>query len=74
MTKPELYSPTQCTNCGKYKVTINGTTYVTNGRIVSEDIPGLYVSYDENNNIYFSLTRHPYTVEKWKVIEQTKVK
>lgn len=70
VNNPTLYTPIQCTTCGKYKVVIDGVGYVTNGRIVSEDIEGLYVYFDENNDIYFSITRHPYSTEKWKIINK----
>jgi len=68
--EPTLHEPFQCTDCGKWKVNINGVQYVTNSRVVKEEYEGtaLWVSYNEEGTPLFSMDKHPSSQERWKVI------
>jgi len=67
----EQYPAIQCTNCGKFKVQINDTLYVLNGREGKEDSDGLWVE-DTPNGPLFSLHQLPNT-QKWKVIHKDNI-
>ena len=60
------YPAIQCTNCGKFKVLIEDTLYVLNGRGVTEGSEGLWVEETPQGPL-FSLHQLPNTT-KWKII------
>lgn len=63
----QQYPAIQCTNCGKFKVRIEDTLYVLNGREGME-ANGLWVE-DTPQGPLFSLHQLPNT-RKWKIIHK----
>ena len=57
----------ECSNCGKFKVILNHTHYVLNGREAKEGQPHLWVEETPQGNL-FSLHPTPHA-KRWKIIQ-----
>ena len=76
-TSPNLTPPiyqvpaSECSSCGKYKVLINHTQYVLNGREAKEGQPHLWVEETPQGPL-FSIQPTPHS-RKWKIISSKSV-
>lgn len=76
-TSPNLTPPiyqvpaSECTQCGKFKVLINHTQYVLNGREAKEGQPHLWVEETPQGQL-FSIQPTPHS-RKWKIISSKSV-
>ena len=61
----------ECTQCGKFKVLINHTQYVLNGREAKEGQPHLWVEETPQGTL-FSIQPTPHS-RKWKIISSKSV-
>lgn len=61
----------ECTNCGKYKVILNHTQYLLNGREAKEGQPHLWVEETPQGNL-FSLHPTPHA-KRWKIIQSQSI-
>lgn len=72
LTPPIYQVPaSECTQCGKFKVLINHTQYVLNGREAKEGQPYLWVE-ETPQGALFSIQRTPHS-RKWKIISSKSV-
>ena len=72
MTPPIYQVPaSECSQCGKYKVLINHTQYVLNGREAKDGQPHLWVE-ETPQGALFSIQRTPHS-RKWKIISSKSV-
>ena len=61
----------ECSSCGKYKVLLNHTQYVLNGREAKDGQPHLWVE-ETPQGALFSIQRTPNS-RKWKIISSKSV-
>ena len=72
LTPPIYQVPaSECTQCGKFKVLINHTQYVLNGREAKEGQPHLWVE-ETPQGVLSSIQRTPHS-RKWKIISSKSV-
>ena len=76
-TPPSLKSPihqvsaSECTQCGKFKVLLNHTQYVLNGREAKDGQPHLWVE-ETPKGVLFSIQPTPHS-RPWKIISSRSV-
>ena len=71
--KPPIYQvpASECSKCGKFKVLLNHTQYVLNGREAKEGQPHLWVE-ETPQGVLFSIQPTPHS-RKWKIISSKSV-
>ena len=68
---PHQVPASECSQCGKFKVLLNHTQYVLNGREAKEGQPHLWVE-ETPQGALFSIQRTPHS-RKWKIISSKSV-